>query len=143
MGGIEKGSRAKGSSSCLQLVEVEGNVGMASESLRMVLVDGSSVDCMGFKGKEIVVEEVITYSEERQPWFEGEEVEGWEKEFFDRLATVSRFLGMSTEGYEEEIMVMLKRIKACKGLKGMSVIERKAHLDLHSLKESRRNWNGR
>ena len=100
-------------------MEVEGNVGMASESLRMVLVDGSSVDCMGFKGKEIVVEEVITYSEERQPWFEGDEVEGWEKrEFFDRLATVSRFLGMSTEGHEEEIMVMLKQMKAHKGLNG-------------------------
>lgn len=46
-------------------MEVEGNVRMASEPLRMVLVDGSLVDYKGFEGKEIVVEGVIAYSEER------------------------------------------------------------------------------
>lgn len=46
-------------------MEVEGNVGMASEPLRMVLVDGSLVDYKGFEGKEIVVEEVIAYGEAR------------------------------------------------------------------------------
>ena len=80
-------------------MEAEGNIRMALEPLQMVLVDGSLVDCMGFKGKEIMVKEVIADTEERRSWFEGKKDKGWEKkEFYDKLTAFSKFLGMPLWG---------------------------------------------
>ena len=74
-------------------MEAKGNIRMALEPLRMVLVDGSLVDCMGFKGKEIMVKEFIADTEERCSWFVGKKDEEWDKkEFYDKLTAFNKFL---------------------------------------------------
>ena len=108
------------SSSNHQLVEVNRK-GLLVElgPLKMILVDGSLLEVLILKGKEVMAGEVRTSFDEGRDCALGEDVNTTEEtRFFNRLATFSKFLGMPTKGFEEEILALLDRIKAQKNQEG-------------------------
>lgn len=116
LGGCDAGCSEVASSSSRRLVEVrEKGLLMELGLLKMILTDGNLLEVPMLKGKEVMVGEVRTSFVEGRNCGLGEDVETIEEtRFFNRLAAFSKFLGMPTQGFEDEILALLDKIKARK-----------------------------
>ncbi|RVW66275.1 hypothetical protein CK203_065984 [Vitis vinifera] len=71
---------------------------------------------------------------------EGESGEGWST---SSLARFNHCLGMPTEGFEEEILYLLRRMKGRMEQKGREGVTRKTSLNLQNPVRNSRSWSGR
>lgn len=74
------------------------------------------------KGKEVVIGEAGPGSDKESVLMAGEGDDALEDRVsFNSLLAFSRFLGLQTEGFEEEILVLLEKIRERKGREGQAL----------------------